>query len=88
MLRVGAAFSADERYKNMLRITIQPLVALLGSSSSSSASAYGSSSEAVVYAAQAVATPPPPTSTNASSADTALSPHPFFPLMCCSFFGD
>jgi len=32
MLRVVAAFAADPRYTNMLRITIQPLVALLASS--------------------------------------------------------
>jgi len=30
MLRIVAAFAADERYCTMLRITIQPLVALLG----------------------------------------------------------
>ena len=29
MLRIVAAFAADERYCTMLRITIQPLVALL-----------------------------------------------------------
>ena len=32
MIRVVAYFAADERYTNMLRITIQPLVALLASS--------------------------------------------------------
>jgi hypothetical protein len=34
MLRVVAAFAADERYTSMLRITIQPLVALLASDDS------------------------------------------------------
>ena len=31
MVRVVAAFAADKRYSDMLRITIQPLVAMLGS---------------------------------------------------------
>ena len=31
MLRVVAAFAADDRYTNMLRITIHPLIALLAS---------------------------------------------------------
>ena len=45
MVRVVAAFAADERYTNMLRITIQPLIALLTSQHA----------DVVSYAAHAVA---------------------------------